>query len=69
MFRLIIGVAIGFVLGSAAGRGRYEKIKAAATDVVNTPQVQNAIKKVDDVVADKAPVLHDVADAAAEATS
>jgi flagellar hook-basal body complex protein FliE len=69
MIRLLVGVAIGFVLGSAAGRGRYEKIKAAATDVVNKPQVQDALKKVDDVISDKAPVLHDVADAAAEATS
>ncbi|CAN5277823.1 hypothetical protein BH11ACT2_BH11ACT2_23390 [soil metagenome] len=69
MFRLLIGVAIGFVLGSAAGRGRYEKIKATATDVVNKPEVQSALKKADDFIADKAPVLHDVGEAAAEAVS
>ena len=69
MFRLLIGVAIGFVIGSAAGRGRYEKLKATATDVVNNPQVQGALKKADDFVAEKAPVLHDIGEAAAEAVS
>lgn len=69
MIRLLIGVAIGFVIGSAAGRGRYEKLKATATDVVNKPQVQNALKKADDFVADKAPVVHDIGEAAAEAAS
>jgi hypothetical protein len=67
MGRLLIGIAIGFVIGSAAGRQRFEQLKKTATDVVNKPQVQNALKKADDFVAEKAPALHDAAAAAVDA--
>ena len=69
MFRLLVGVAIGFVIGSAAGRKSYEKIKTVATDVVSRPAVQSGLRKADDFVADKAPLLHDVAATAADATT
>jgi hypothetical protein len=42
MFRLLIGVAIGYVLGSRAGRERYEQIKRWAAAVVDHPAVQGA---------------------------
>lgn len=42
MFRLGLGIAVGYVLGSRAGRQRYEQIKKAANTVVDHPAVQGA---------------------------
>jgi hypothetical protein len=42
MFRLLLGVAIGYVLGSRAGRERYEQIKRWAAALVDHPAVQGA---------------------------
>ncbi|MGP3956936.1 YtxH domain-containing protein [Nonomuraea sp. 3N208] len=36
------GLAIGYVLGSRAGRERYEQIKRAAQRVADNPRVQEA---------------------------
>ncbi len=33
---LLIGIAIGYVLGSRAGRERYEQLKATATRAVGS---------------------------------
>ncbi|SEF74050.1 hypothetical protein SAMN05444920_101519 [Nonomuraea solani] len=37
-----VGLAIGYVLGSRAGRERYEQIKRAAQRVADNPRVQEA---------------------------
>lgn len=37
-----IGLAVGYVLGSRAGRERYEQIKRAAQRVADSPTVQEA---------------------------
>lgn len=37
------GVAVGYVLGAAAGRARYEQLKQGATDVLQHPRVQQAV--------------------------
>jgi hypothetical protein len=42
MFRFAIGVAIGYVLGSRAGRERYEQIKRMSLKVSDHPAVQGA---------------------------
>ncbi|MDQ6656864.1 MAG: hypothetical protein M3Z00_01285 [Actinomycetota bacterium] len=42
MFRLLVGAAIGYVLGSRAGRERYEQIKRWTARVVDHPAVQGA---------------------------
>ena len=42
MFRLGLGIGIGYVLGSRAGRQRYEQIKKVANTVVDHPAVQGA---------------------------
>lgn len=42
MFRLLLGAAIGYVLGSRAGRERYEQIKRAAVRTADHPAVQGA---------------------------
>ena len=40
MIRLVLGAAIGYVLGSRAGRDRYEQIKRWANRVADHPAVQ-----------------------------
>ena len=42
MFRLVIGIGIGYVLGSRAGRERYEQIKRWSSSVADHPAVQGA---------------------------
>ena len=36
----VIGLAVGYVLGSRAGRERYEQIKRAAQRIADSPRVQ-----------------------------
>lgn len=38
----LAGVGVGYVLGAAAGRQRFEQIKSAATKTWNNPNVQKA---------------------------
>lgn len=42
MFRLLVGAAIGYVLGSRAGRERYEQIKRWTVRAADHPAVQGA---------------------------
>jgi hypothetical protein len=42
MFRLLIGIAAGYVLGSRAGRERYEQIKRWASRAADNPAIQGA---------------------------
>jgi hypothetical protein len=46
---LAIGLAAGYVLGTRAGRERYEQIKEQAEKVWNLPTVQKQVDKVKDV--------------------
>lgn len=46
----LAGVGVGYVLGAAAGRQRYEQIKSAATRTWNNPNVQHGV----DVATDQA---------------
>jgi hypothetical protein len=43
---LVIGLAIGYVLGTRAGRERYEQIKAQARKVWDSAPVQDQVDKV-----------------------
>jgi hypothetical protein len=43
---LVIGLAIGYVLGTRAGRERYEQIKAQAMKVWDSRPVQDQVDKV-----------------------
>ncbi|WP_058234183.1 hypothetical protein [Devriesea agamarum] len=63
---LLLGVGLGFVLGSRAGRGPYEKLRASVTGYVEDPEVkakaaevrdfaQGAAVKAADYVEKKAP--------------
>lgn len=55
---LLIGAAIGYVLGSAAGRQRYEQIKALSKRFAQNPTVQAAASE----------ATHKAADAASKVT-
>jgi hypothetical protein len=43
---LVVGLAAGYVLGTRAGRERYEQIKAGAQKVWELDPVQNQVEKV-----------------------
>jgi hypothetical protein len=45
---LVVGIAIGYVLGSRAGRERYDQIKEQWRKVWNMDQVQEQVGKVKD---------------------
>lgn len=44
----VVGLATGYVLGTRAGRERYEQIKAGAGKIWNTPAVQSGVQSVQD---------------------
>jgi hypothetical protein len=52
---LLTGLAVGYVLGTRAGRERYEEIKNAATKLWADPRVQKPVKQAEEFVKDKAP--------------
>lgn len=49
----VAGAAVGYVLGTRAGRKRYDQMKAAATKVWESPGVQKQVHAVEDFVAEK----------------
>lgn len=54
---LVIGLAIGYVLGTRAGRERYEQIKAQWLKLWNTDPVQEQVGKVKDFAKSQAMAL------------
>lgn len=42
-----VGVGLGYVLGTRAGRGQFEKIKGWANDVWQDPRVQGYVQDVE----------------------
>ncbi|MFC8680461.1 hypothetical protein ACFT30_02995 [Microbacterium ureisolvens] len=54
---LVVGIAIGYVLGSRAGRERYEQIKAQWLKVWNAEPVQTQVDKVKDFAKSQAMAL------------
>jgi hypothetical protein len=55
----VVGLGVGYVLGTRAGRERYEQISRAADRVWNQPAVQQGVGAVKDFAAEK---LGDVSD-------
>lgn len=60
----VVGLGVGYVLGTRAGRERYEQIKRAAEGVWNQPAVQQGVSTVTDFAKDK---LGDVSDTVLDA--
>lgn len=61
----VAGAALGYVLGSRAGRARYEQIKTVSGKVWNSNGVQKGVHVAEDFIADKTP---DVAEFIGETT-
>ncbi|MBT2502301.1 hypothetical protein [Curtobacterium sp. ISL-83] len=61
----VAGAALGYVLGSRAGRARYEQIKTLSGKIWNSNRVQKSVHVAEDFVADKTP---DVAEFIGETT-
>ncbi len=63
LFILAVGVGIGFLLGSRAGRGPYEKVSAATKKVWEDPRVQTqvdrTVKFANDKLEDAAGIVTD----------
>jgi hypothetical protein len=57
----VFGLGLGYVLGTRAGRERYEQIKAGAEKVWQDPRVQRQVATVEEFVKDKAPDFADKA--------
>ncbi len=62
---LLIAGGIGYVLGTRAGRERYEQIKRTATRVKDDPRVQEKATQAADLAKEKAPIVKDKVAAAA----
>ncbi|WP_314426934.1 hypothetical protein [uncultured Microbacterium sp.] len=54
---LVVGIGVGYVLGSRAGRERYEQIKTQWLKVWNLDPVQDQVEKVKGYVGDKAAAV------------
>jgi hypothetical protein len=52
---LLVGVGVGYVLGTRAGREKYEEMKRTAQKLWNDPRVQRQVNQAEDFVKDKAP--------------
>ena len=60
---MLVGAAVGYVLGAKAGRERYEQITASARQLLDKPQVK---KVVDSVPGDLGARMEQVANKAAD---
>lgn len=63
---LATGMAIGFVLGSRAGRDSYEKLKTKANELWNDPKVKEKVSGTTDMLKKKAPGVQEKASATAK---
>ena len=51
----VAGLGLGYVLGTRAGREKYEQLKSSAMKVWNDPRVQRQVDAAETFVKDKAP--------------
>jgi len=49
------GLGLGYVLGTRAGREKYDQLKTAALKVWNDPRLQKQVDAAQEFVKDKAP--------------
>ena len=59
IFGLGVGLAAGYVLGTKAGRAKYNELRAKASDVWHDPHVQKAVSDAGDLVREAAPVVQE----------
>jgi hypothetical protein len=66
----VAGLAVGYVLGTKAGREKYEELRGTAMKLWNDPRVQKQVDAAQDFVKDKAPeVAEFVSDGAKKVVS
>lgn len=66
---ILAGAAVGYVLGTRAGRQRYEEIKGRADALWHDPKVQQKVSDAQHAVKTKAPELQEkVTEVASRAT-
>jgi hypothetical protein len=66
----VAGLGIGYVLGTRAGREKYEQLKSGAMKLWNDPRVQRQVDNAEAFVKDKAPdVAEFVSDSAKKVLS
>ncbi len=51
----IVGLAVGYVLGTRAGRERYEQIRRQAEKVWTSPTVQTQVHRAQEFAKERAP--------------
>ena len=56
---LLIAAGVGYVLGTRAGRERYDQMRNAVLKVRDDPRVQEKAKQAADVAREQAPVFKD----------
>ena len=56
---LLTAAGVGYVLGTRAGRERYDQIVASVQRIAGNPKVQDAAHRAQDTVAQQAPVVAD----------
>jgi hypothetical protein len=66
---LLTGAAVGYVLGTRAGREQYEKIRAQAKTLWNDPKVQEQVSQAQATVKEQAPVVQEKVAEAARSTA
>jgi hypothetical protein len=67
---LVVGIGVGYVLGTRAGREKYDQMKAAVERLWNDPRVQKQVDNAQDFVKEKAPdVAEFLADGAKKVVS
>lgn len=62
---MLIAGGVGYVLGTRAGRERYEQIRGLAGKVKDDPRVQEKAQQAADLAKEKAPVVKDKVTSAA----
>ena len=62
----LTGAAVGYVLGTRAGRDRYDEMKKQADALWHDPRVQEKVSAATDTVKEKAPDVGAKISAAAE---
>ncbi len=56
---LLLAAGVGYVLGTRAGRERYDQIVAQAKKLVGSQPVQSGMSKAGDTIKSQAPVVKD----------
>ena len=65
---LLVAGGIGYVLGTKAGRERYEQMRSTFNKVKDDPRVQEKAQQAADLAREKAPVVKEKLSGAADAT-